>query len=129
MRISAISWGEIEYGHRCTSKSDTPTQIKYKEFVEKRVPQVLRIDRNTSHCYGEIRTNLFDKFAPKGARNGLRPCQLIDPISAKDLGIQENDLWIAAQAIEFNLVLVTHDRIHRLKEVAPDQLEFEDWAA
>ena len=90
---------------------------------------MLRVDRNTSHYYGLLRASLFEKFAPKSDRNGLRPCQLVDPVSATELGIQENDLWIAAQAIEFNLVLVTHDRIHRLKEVAPDELEFEDWAA
>jgi predicted nucleic acid-binding protein len=53
---------------------------------------------------------------------------LVDPLTAKCLGIQENDLWIAAQAYESNLVLVTHDKMDRLREVASDLLAFEDWA-
>ena len=65
----------------------------------------------------------------QNGKRSLRPCQLADPVTATSLGIQENDLWIAAQAIEFNLVLVTHDRLNRLKEVAANLLEFEDWAA
>ncbi len=128
LRISAISWGEIEYGHRCVSNTDTPIQAAYKDYVNKRLPNVLRIHRSTSHYYGQIRAKLFGKYAPKNRRNGLRPCQLIDPITATNLGVQENDLWIAAHAIEYNLVLVTHDRMDHIKEVASGLLGFEDWA-
>ncbi len=129
LRVSAISLGEMEYGHRCVSDADTAIQAAFKDFVGKRLPGVLRIQRSTLIPYGEIRASLFKKFAPKNRRNGLRPCQLVDPVTATSLGIQENDLWIAAQAIEFNLVLVTHDRTIHLEEVAADFLEFEDWAA
>jgi tRNA(fMet)-specific endonuclease VapC len=128
LRISAISLGEMEYGHRCESDTDTPIQTAFKDFVNKRLPDVLRIHRSTSIHYGHIRANLFKKYAPKNKRSGLRPCQLVDPITATSLGIQENDLWIAAQAIEFNLVLVTHDRLSCIKEVASELLEVEDWA-
>jgi len=129
LRISAISWGEIEYGHRCVSDTDTEVQSEWKDFVKKRLPNVLPVGKGTSHYYGQLRAKLFEKYAPKNKRNGLRPCQLIDPVTALSLGIQENDLWIAAQAIEFNLVLVTHDQMNRLKEAATGLLEFEDWAA
>jgi len=40
--------------------------------------------------------------------------------SAEELGIQENDLWIAAQAIQYNLVLITEDHMRRLQEVSTD---------
>jgi tRNA(fMet)-specific endonuclease VapC len=129
LRLSVISLGEMEYGHRCVSDTDTAIQVAFEDFVSKRLPGVLRIQRSTSIHYGQVRARLFKKFAPKGKRSGLRPCQLVDPITATNLGIQENDLWLAAQAIEFNLVLVTHDRVSRLKEVAADLLEFEDWTA
>ena len=128
LRISAISLGEMEYGHRCESDTDTTIQTAFKDFVNKRLPDVLRIQRSTSLHYGQIRANLFEKYAPKSKRKGLRPCQLVDPITATSLGIQENDLWIAAQAIEHNLVLVTHDRTTHIKAVVANLLEFEDWA-
>ncbi len=85
--------------------------------------------RTPTATYGDLRARLFEKFAPKKRRRkGLRPEELIDPVTAKELGIQENDLWIAAQAIERNLVLVTNDAMARIQEVA-SELKVEDWAA
>ncbi|MCX7427575.1 MAG: PIN domain-containing protein [Planctomycetia bacterium] len=126
--ISAISLGETEYGHRCVSDADTAVQFAFRRFVNARVPRVLTIQRSTSTYYGQIRARLFNKFAPRNGKKRLRPCQLVDPLTAKCLGIQENDLWIAAQAYESNLVLVTHDKMDRLREVTSDLLAFEDWA-
>lgn len=60
-------------------------------------------------------------------RKGLRPEQLVDPTTAKELDIQENDLWLAAQALEHNLVLVSHDKMTRLRKVA-EELRVQDWA-
>jgi tRNA(fMet)-specific endonuclease VapC len=128
LRISAISLGEMEYGHRCVSDVDTVIQTRFKGFVNTRVPSVLGIRQSTSTWYGQVRSRLFRKFAPRNGKKHLQPCQLVDPVTAKSLGIQENDLWIAAQACEFNLVLVTHDRMSRIRDVASDLLVFEDWA-
>jgi predicted nucleic acid-binding protein len=50
---------------------------------------------------------------------------------ATTLGIDENDLWIAAQAIQYNLVLVTNDGLERiravLRQVAPALQAIENW--
>jgi predicted nucleic acid-binding protein len=53
---------------------------------------------------------------------------LIDPVTSRELGIQENDLWIAAQALEYNLVLVTNDKMDRIRDVCED-LQVENWTA
>jgi tRNA(fMet)-specific endonuclease VapC len=129
LRVSAVSLGEIEYGHRCVSDTDSDIQRQYNDFLAARVPSALSISRNTATYYGELRENLFEKFAPNNAKRKPRPCQLVDPVTAKTLGIQENDLWIAAQAMEYNLVLVTHDKMRHIHEVKPGLLDFEDWAA
>lgn len=50
-----------------------------------------------------------------------------DPVTAKELGIDENDLWIAAQSIEHNLILVSNDKMARIREVAGPVLDVEDW--
>ncbi len=58
--------------------------------------------------------------------------QLCDPITGRELGIDENDLWIVAQAAERNLVLVTHDKIVRIREALQNigaGVRIEDWAA
>lgn len=129
LRISAISWGEMEYGHRAVQPVDTPDQIARNQVVENQLPHTLDVRKTTKDYYGLLRARLFAKYAPKPKKKGLRPEQLIDPVTSKELGIQENDVWIAAQALEYNLVLVTHDKLDHLREVASDILTIEDWAS
>jgi tRNA(fMet)-specific endonuclease VapC len=82
----------------------------------------------TSPSYGTIRARLFERFAPKDKkRKGLRAEELVDPVTSRALGIQENDIWLAAQALERNLVLVTNDSIVHIKEVVPE-LQVENWS-
>jgi hypothetical protein len=48
----------------------------------------------------------------------MRPEQLINPATAKELQIQENDLWLCAQAVAHGMVLVTNDRMQAIGDVA-----------
>lgn len=90
---------------------------------------MLEIGRTASIYYGQLRACLFKEYAPRSKRGkGRWPEELIDPTTGRELGIQENDLWIAAQAIEYNLVLVSHDEMRHIRHVA-DDLQVEDWAA
>ncbi|MGE4198650.1 MAG: hypothetical protein AB7G11_16190 [Phycisphaerales bacterium] len=67
----------------------------------------------------ELRTRLFNTYAPGGKRKPrMRPEQLVDPATAKELQIQENDLWLCAQAIAHGMVLVTNDRMTQIRDVA-----------
>jgi tRNA(fMet)-specific endonuclease VapC len=125
--VSAVSLGEIEFGHRVVSPAALPVQVQYMEFVQARLPYVLEVRKSTANPYGALRAALFERFAPVPKRKALRPEQLVDPISAAQLGIQENDVWIAAQAIEHNLVLVTNDKMSRLLEAAGGSLHLERW--
>lgn len=129
--VSAITLGEIEYGHRLeTPDADTGFQVRFNHLIAERLPMVLDVRSSTKLSYGLIRARLFRKFAPKTRRRRDRwPEELIDPTTAKTLGIQENDLWLAAQAIEHRLVFVTHDKkLRRITQVSDDRLSIEDWA-
>ena len=48
----------------------------------------------------------------------MRPEQLTDLSTSLELGIQENDLWLCAQAVGHGLVLVTNDKMARIREVS-----------
>jgi len=122
---SVIVLGEIEYGLR-VDRDNQPTLEPFRERVRQELPHVLTVEKATADVYGGLRAKLFDKFTPKGKRKGPRPEQLVDPVTSLALGIQENDLWIAAQAIERNLVLVSNDGMKRIRDVAPE-LRVEDW--
>jgi len=125
--MSAVSWGEIEYGWRSGAKD---LLRDYDRGMLTRF-RTLTVTQNTGEAYAEIKARLFDKYAPQEMRSKKRRVeQLKDPLSGYELGVQENDVWLAAQAFERNLVLVTGDRMRRIKSViaAIDTLKFEDWA-
>ena len=125
--VSAITLGEIEYGLRVQDKG-AEFEAELVGFIHEQLPMVLSVTATTRIDYGSIRARLFKKFAPGELRRKLRlPEQLVDPVRGLALGIQENDLWIAAQTVEHNLVLVSNDRLTHLREVAPE-LRVENWA-
>jgi tRNA(fMet)-specific endonuclease VapC len=127
LAISSITLGEIEFGLRVRSKEPSEFEAELQRFILDQLPQTLDVTEATRIYYGSLRAQLFDRFAPaEKRRRGRRPEQLTNPVTGQELGIQENDLWIAAQAIEYNLVLVTNDALARIREVGGD-LKIEDW--
>ncbi len=127
--ISVISWGEIDYGYNVMPKKEQAREAEFRKFNSGVAPWLVPINRHTAKTYGELRARLFEKYAPRNKRTkGLRPEQLIDPVTSLELGIQENDLWIAAQAATFNLTLVTNDAMKRISEVAGKSLHIANWA-
>jgi len=128
--ISVISWGEIDYGYNVMAKKEQSREADFRKFISDTVPWLVPINRHTAETYGELRALLFDKYAPNNKkRKGLRPEQLVDPVTSLELGIQENDLWITAQAVTFNLTLVTNDKkMRRIHEAASGRLHIENWA-
>jgi tRNA(fMet)-specific endonuclease VapC len=124
--FSLFSLGEVEYGHRA-NPGFADKQQAYAAFLQERFV-LLGLEPGTTEEYGKIRAALFDKFGQGPKRKpGRRPEQLVDPETALSLGVQENDLWIAAQALAHDLTLVTGDRMEHIRKVAPD-LVVEDWA-
>jgi predicted nucleic acid-binding protein len=127
--ISVISWGEIDYGYCVNSKKEQSREAEFRKFVNGVAPWLVPINRHTAKTYGELRGRLFDKYASKNKKTkSLRPEQLIDPVTSLKLGIQENDLWITAQAATFNLTLVTNDSMKHIREVAGKSLHVDNWA-
>jgi tRNA(fMet)-specific endonuclease VapC len=126
--ISAISLGEISYGHATAGSKDAAKQRGFLEFIRTKLPVPLDVRPSTAAPYGDLRAALFERYAPGRDRAGLRPEQLVDPITALSLQIQENDIWIAAQSIEYNLILVSGDGgMRRLVEAAPGLITLENW--
>jgi predicted nucleic acid-binding protein len=120
--LSCVVLGEATYGAKI-NKNDFDFE-SYKEFIHlKAEPLILEIDKHVSEVYGELRAALFDKYL----RKKKRPEQLIDPATATEIGIDENDLWIVSQAITKNLTLITNDKMHRIFSITPKELKYEMW--
>jgi len=131
LAISAITLGEIEYGLHITGGAAHLDHDEYRRWIAEKLPRVLNVTASTRRHYAPLRARLFDKYAPNRKTKKVRAEQFAHPTTGEKLGIDENDLWIAAQAIEHNLVLVTHDKITRIRDVVRDELSLriEDWAA
>lgn len=124
--VSIIVFGEIEYG----LKIRAGLEENFKKIIRNNMllflPYLLNIDKHTIEPYSDLRAALFQEYSPRDKRDKIKvkwPEDLIDKTSAKELGVQENDIWIAAQAIQYNLTLITNDYMRRLEEVSK-QLSF-----
>jgi tRNA(fMet)-specific endonuclease VapC len=133
VRVSVITLGELEFGHNVSLQGrDLVRRDTFAEWVDKAFPHPRTIDvtRHTGLYYGKVRAAIFDKYPPLGATEN-HPEKCYDPVSASELGFDENDLWIAAQAIEHGLILVTQDNMERIKELAQTAcnfpLQYQDW--
>ncbi len=117
--VSVVVLGEIEYGLKIYPKMDEGLQIEVLRQMSEY--PLLEVDKHTVEPYSDLRAALFKKYSPKKRRGKLKvkwPEDLQERTTSKELGVQENDIWIAAQAIQYNLVLLTADYMRRLEEVS-----------
>jgi len=116
--ICPISIGEVEYGLKAAPSIDSDRQLIVRDAMAQY--ECLDIQRYTGEPYSSIRANLFKKYSPKNRRNRLiskRVEDLIEPTTGKELGIDENDLWIVSTAIEYNLIFITRDQKGSMKRI------------
>ncbi|MTJ50290.1 type II toxin-antitoxin system VapC family toxin [Dolichospermum sp. UHCC 0259] len=114
--ISAITEGELLYmAENSTSIVDNLAIVE--EFLED-IP-VYDVNSDTSRIYAKLKAKIMDCFGPK-ERKKRRKARI------HELGISENDLWIAAIAIENYLTVVSADRDFQRIQQAWD-FPLENW--
>jgi tRNA(fMet)-specific endonuclease VapC len=119
--VSRVSIAEIEYGMKLHLSTDVARRAK-ADGAMRAYSTIREIGKPTTDPYSTIRAALFRKFGSRDAKMRVKekqPEQLRDKTTALALGIQENDLWIAAIAVEYHMILVTEDKMKRIQEVAP----------
>jgi tRNA(fMet)-specific endonuclease VapC len=130
--LSPITVGEVEYGIRVGPYND-PYKEKYKRLTNilESYP-CLSIDSDIARqYYSLLRAKLYNQYAPKSKKDKSNIKKRIeewkDPTTSKDLQIQENDLWISAIALAYNLILVTDDAMIPIINIAGNDIEFVNW--
>ncbi|MEH2451416.1 PIN domain-containing protein [Nostoc sp.] len=95
------------------------TKLSGQNFI--RGIYIYKIDQQTANTYSQLKAALFNEFAPK-EKSKRRKTKITD------LGFGENDLWIAAIALQPNLTIVSADRdFQRIQQVRT--LSVESWLA
>jgi tRNA(fMet)-specific endonuclease VapC len=80
---------------------------------------IYNVDETTATLYGQLKASLFNQFAPK-EKSKRRKTKMTH------LGFDENDLWIAAIALQHNLTVVSADSdFQRIQQVRT--LPLESW--
>jgi tRNA(fMet)-specific endonuclease VapC len=125
--VCAISVGEVEYGLAVSAGADPARHAAVREAMG--VYFAWPIEAGIAGTYSMLRGELFRRYAPRDQRGRLtakRPEELRDTTTALELGIQENDLWIVAVAVYYNLRLVTRDKkLKRVLEIAEQHLTYD----
>ena len=116
--VSIITLGEIDYGVQFAELANSSYLKEYRQRLAViRKYSALDITKHTSEAYARLKCSLA---AHVQRRPGKRMSRWVEDWivlgSAKRLQIDENDLWIAAQAKERDLVIVTCDSDMRILE-------------
>jgi len=99
--LSVIISGELVYGaHNSERVTDNIAAVM---LLQECVADIYGIDDETSWIYGRIKAEMMKRFGPrdKQKRRSFR---------FESLGIFDNDLWIAATSIQYELTLITRDK-------------------
>ena len=118
--VSIVVIGEVEYGLKIVPQMDEDRQGEVRRQMA-RFLRILDVNKHTIEPFSDLRAALFKEYSPRDRRARLRtkwPEDLRERTTATELGVQENDIWIAAQAIQYNLMLITSDHMRRLQEVS-----------
>ena len=81
--------------------------------------RIYSVDPASAILYGQIKATLFKQFAPKEASKRRKA-------DIRNLGFDDNDLWIAAIALRHDFTIVSADSdFQRIRQVIP--LSLESW--
>jgi len=117
LNMSYISLGEFSYGWHLDSSFNRKNFEKFLNGINFKVYR--NFDNHTMEIYGQLRALLAKKYRYSNKKVKWLE-ELRDPTTSKKLGIQENDLWITAHAINYDVTLVTADKkMERIFEIIP----------
>jgi len=117
--ICSITLGEVAYGLEVAPNMHETRHRAVRKAMASYF--VYAVDKHTASVYAKLRGELFKQFAPRDKRGKLKvkwPEDLVDNTTGKELGIQENDLWIVSVAIQYDLRFITLDKMQRVFQVA-----------
>lgn len=107
--------GELIYGALKSKFPDKNLNI-VKNFLSEL--SVISMDRETATIYGKIKSKLIKKYSGKKRTKTKRVMN--------EIGVSDNDLWIACIAIKNNLTVLTEDSDFE-KIASVSNLKYENW--
>ena len=107
--VSAITIGELRYGLSLSKAAGRPTTHIEACIRATETHPLAKVDRHTADAFGFVKSSIAQQRVDLGKRVPRWVEAWSDRVTGQMLQIDENDLWIAAQAVERNLVVLTSD--------------------
>jgi len=116
---SVISLGEISAGHHMTN-GDARRRHLFRNFLNIYViPSAIEVKHSSEDYYGQIMGRIWRKHPPSSPRTST-------DLHLAQLGVNINDIWIAASAWEHGLILLTADKMACIREILPE-VNWDNW--
>lgn len=118
--VSCVTLAELQFGKELVTKFTgiTPPHLA-SVLAQAAAGAVLDVTKHTAASYAELKAMLAYTYLAKWMRKD-RPRWVenwIDKATGEKLQVDENDLWLCAQAREHDLILVTADaKIERIRK-------------
>ncbi len=117
--VCPISLGETEWGLRITNTTDAQRRARCRRFIEDNALDFVRpIETTTRDSYAQIMERIWQAHPP--------PPRMETQRHLTNLGVDVNDVWITAVALEHGLTLLTDDQMPVIRNCVPEVL-VENW--
>jgi predicted nucleic acid-binding protein len=121
--VSSISFGEIHTGIEANFRirGQRPPNAQHTLALA-RTHSLLVVDEHVAHTYGGLKAAMVVRYMPNASRSqrGQFLENWINQATGLRLGINENDIWICAQALERDIFVISTDSdFERVREAEP----------
>jgi tRNA(fMet)-specific endonuclease VapC len=120
--ISVVVLAELRFG--LTAAEITGQHLAHIRYTieQAEARPLANLNLHTAEAYGKVKAQLAAHWVDLSRKLPRWPEDWRDRVSGQSLQVDENDLWLVAQAIERNYVLVTTDQrlANRFQPAVPD---------
>lgn len=120
--VSVIALAEMQYGFALYEKfvgSILPDADKM--MMKAQAYPRLDISNHTASAYAELKSTLAKHYLPTPKKEFRKQHvgDWADQFTGKALAIDDNDIWVCAQAREMNFVVIAGDKMNRIRTADP----------
>jgi predicted nucleic acid-binding protein len=108
--LSAVVLAELRYGMEAAQRVGQDISHVRQTLAHAAAYPLAEVGRHTAEAYGDVKARLADHYLDLSRRPPRWLENWQDRASGQMLQVDENDLWIVAQAVERDYLLVTGDQ-------------------
>lgn len=122
MYVSVLALAELAFGLELHEKAHGTKVPNAEQMLSDALnyPR-LWVEHHTAAEYASLRATVAVFYLPNVTKQFRKKWveDWVDRYTCKKLGVDDNDLWICAQALEMNFTLIADDKMNRIGKAEP----------